>query len=116
MKTAEGLAPDDLEGVLESREAQSGYIVNVDDKSKFSHAQVVGGITMVPQNGPKKYLGISIFGLPYYLGQFQRYEKESDPRVNDVMFLDNPDFVVRKDAPRGKLIPALDKACGSNSR
>ena len=26
------------------------------------------------------------------------------------MFLDNPDFVVRKDAPRDKLIPALDKA------
>ena len=105
-----GLKGDELEKELDAQTAEMICVATVNGQGKFEYVQETGGITMVPQNAPRKYLGVGILGLPHYLGRFQSFEISFDPALNDSQFMDNPDFVVRRDAPRDKLIPALDKA------
>ncbi len=101
-----------LEREAKRRDGEISYIVVVDAKGKRLWTLEVGGLTrrnLMPM-GSTEYLGVSILGFPSYLGRFHPFEVDIDTNVYDVQLMNNPDFVVRVDAPRDKLIPALDKA------
>jgi RNA polymerase sigma factor (sigma-70 family) len=110
----DGVKPEHLEKRMAHSEQSVCYVFEVDAKGKRGHIWDLGAMTQVPTNGPPKQLGLSFWGLPYYIARIERYEIDAEQtpgfNLNDAMFFDMPDFVVRSDAPREKLIPALDQA------
>jgi RNA polymerase sigma factor (sigma-70 family) len=106
----EEVKPDRLDKAMEDWERTRSFVIEIDSKGKRGRTRHDGSLRENPPNGTPKEIGTTIFGLTYSIAHVERYELVSDPRVNKVMFLDMPDIVVRSDAPREKLIPALDKA------
>jgi len=108
--THDGVKAEHLEKRMEYSERSKCYVFEIDSKGKRGHIWDLGAITQTPPGSPPKQLGLSFFELPYYVARIEPYEIDTDPRVRDGMYFDMPDIVVRSDAPKEKLIPALDKA------
>ncbi len=110
------IKPADIEDKVAEYQAMSSFVFEVDAKGKRRSANPVGSIFIQEPGQPRKYLGVSLLGFTYLFGGFQGFEVTTEPganpqfNLNDHMLLDNPDILIRSEAPRDKLIPALDKA------
>jgi RNA polymerase sigma factor (sigma-70 family) len=99
--------PEKKVKILEERYS---FVFEIDAKGKRVREWDHGGVWRGDE-----YLGVSFPGpfLAIRLGLFEQFEvqfeRRKDSRPIDTGYLDNPDFILRSDAPREKLIPALDK-------
>lgn len=90
-------------------ESSFGFVFEVNDKGKCGCRSAHSGQWNQIGNGPREYAGVSFLSMSALAG-FERYEIEVKMRDFASLNMDNPDFIVRKNAPREKLVPALDKA------
>ncbi|MCU0704928.1 MAG: hypothetical protein MUF18_13205, partial [Fimbriiglobus sp.] len=101
--------PDRMDAAVDRDERVKFFVVEVDARGKQVHVWDESGY----YEGDE-YVGASFRGLTRRLGGFNEYEIEVEKQIDRIRSielapLDNPDFIIRKDAPREKLIPALDK-------
>src|SRR5262249_21826416 len=89
-----------LDKATENWERTQCFVFEIDSKGERGRTRHEGSLLQTTPNGPPKEVGTTIFGLTYSIARIEGYEIDADPRVNDVMFLDMPDVVVRSDAPR----------------
>ncbi len=109
------IKPADIEEALTEAQERNCFAFDVDANGKRRTAyRVDAGFTEVkPQR--ENCLGVRFDDYLSSAGIIQGFEVTWSPAAfmkfdNRIMQLDNPDLVLRADAPLDKLIPALDKA------